>query len=197
MIDVIELTWIEWELVADSVCLLCLVKTNYVLDIELGHVLAEFTQLSTCTLPVVWINIVHSHYLIFSLSWYQVSFKNTLSRSLCVSVVHTEFNGWYTCWMYKSRLDSAPVEPRKIPWLGLYRIGPKINQLYFKMLYKSMGIKGNKKHICLDREKEGWGEMGWQRGEREVCSSVCCPMWIECRGVEMSHWARMSAIHSR
>lgn len=33
--------------------------------------------------------------------------------------------------------------------------------------------------------------------ERGVCSFACCPMWIECRGVETAHWARMSAIHSR
>lgn len=30
-----------------------------------------------------------------------------------------------------------------------------------------------------------------------ACSSSCHPLWIECRGVETAHWARMFAIHSR
>lgn len=29
-----------------------------------------------------------------------------------------------------------------------------------------------------------------------ACSSACHPLWIECRGVETAHWARMFAIHS-
>lgn len=42
-----------------------------------------------------------------------------------------------------------------------------------------------------------WQESTTMPAALPACSPACHPLWIECRGVETAHWARMFAIHSR
>lgn len=114
-------------------------QTRYVCFVQSGS--THFWLINQCPFytafymyfDCTWIYIIHSYCLTFSVSWYQVSFKNTLKttmHTLCVSVFHIEIN-----WMHKSTW-LTPVEPWKMSWLGFYQIGSEINQLYFKVLYK-------------------------------------------------------------
>lgn len=71
-------------------------------------------------------------------------FLNTKKKpihSICVS------QGFSATWL-------TPAEPRRISWEGFYQIGSKTIQLYFKTLYKRMCTKGNKKPICLSRQRK-------------------------------------------
>lgn len=110
--------------------------------------------------------------------------------------------GWFQCVCLNTRFplkrafifcvsqhfSLTPVEPWRISCLGFYQIGS--NKLAVLQNTVKVCLKGRKKKAHLSVRSV------WMT-ERGVCSSACHPMWIECRGVETAHWARMLAIHSR